>query len=269
MVVTVTVAEVQRGSKGKTSLTAIKTFKVLEYVAEAAEPVTAIQVARGLDLDRATCYRLLVTLVEAGYVEHDLENRTFSLTYRVVTLARRLLSEGRTTETVREVMRWISKSTTETCHFSVFDNDHAVIVLREKGLQLVSVDFAVGDKSELYCTAVGKAILAFQDVRVIDRILSRPMEKRTRNTIVDPDLLRKELIKIRSHGISYDNEELMDGLRCLAAPVFEQDGSVKSAFALSGPIHRFTDQRVAELETVLRDGVRELSRRIGSLEWDA
>ena len=169
----------------------------------------------------ATCYRLLMTLNEAGYVQLDPANRRFSLSYKVVSLARHILQEDREIETVRDVMRQIARETTEGCHYSVLDGDYSVITLRERGKQVVTVDFAVGERAELYTTAGGKAMLAFQDIREIQRYLAGTMKSKTAHTIVEPQTLRQELISIRSHGVAYDNEELMAGLRCVAAPVFE------------------------------------------------
>ncbi|KAJ55462.1 hypothetical protein ACMU_12250 [Actibacterium mucosum KCTC 23349] len=251
----------------KIATTALKAFNVLEYVAESEADVSASDVAGGTGFDRATCYRLLMTLNEAGYVQLDPANRRFSLSYKVVSLARHILQEDREIETVRDVMRQIARETTEGCHYSVLDGDYSVITLRERGKQVVTVDFAVGERAELYTTAGGKAMLAFQDIREIQRYLAGTMKSKTAHTIVEPQTLRQELISIRSHGVAYDNEELMAGLRCVAAPVFEADGTVRSTIALSGPVSRYTDTRIAELEKVLRAGARELTRRRGGPEW--
>lgn len=251
----------------KIATTALKAFEVLEYVAEAEGDVSASEAAAATGFDRATCYRLLMTLSEAGYVLMDQGSRRFSLSYKVVSLARHILQEDREIETVRDVMRQIARETTEGCHYSVLDGDYTVITLRERGKQVVTVDFAVGERAELYATAGGKAMLAFHDIREIQRYLAGTLKRKTAQTIVDPQSLRKELISIRSHGVAYDNEELMQGLRCVAAPVFEADGTVRSTIALSGPVTRYTDERIAELETILRAGARELTRRRGGPEW--
>ena len=251
----------------KVSTTALKTLRVLEFVASRDSAVAASEAAATCEYDRATCYRLLVTLQEAGYVRLEPESRKFELSYKVVSLARNILQEDREIETVRDVMRQIARETTEGCHYSVLDGSESVITLRERGKQVVSVDFGVGERAELCSTAGGKVMLAFQDSRDIQRYLSGPLIRYTSKTITDPGEMRKELINIRAHGVAYDDEELMEGLRCVAAPIFEADGSVRSTIALSGPATRYTDERIAELEKVLRAGVRELTRRRGGPDW--
>ena len=251
----------------KTSTTVFKAFSILETLGENDQPMSATQIARETGYDRATCYRLLMTMKEAQYVTFEPESKKFQVGFRVVSLARKLLQEDREVEMVREVMRMISHRSTETCHYSLIDGEKSVITLRERGKQVVSVDFSVGDSAELYCTAGGKAILAFADTRLTQKILSRKLTRHTEHTICTPAELRQELLTIRAHGIAYDNEELMIGLRCLAAPIFEADGSVQSTIAMSGPTGRYTDERVAELEVILREGARELTRRRGGPQW--
>ncbi|CUI88759.1 IclR family transcriptional regulator [Cognatishimia activa] len=251
----------------KTSTTVLKAFSVLEALGDSDTPMSATQIARETGYDRATCYRLLMTLKEAQYVSLDVDTKKFEISFRVVSLARKLLQEDKEVEMVREVMRMISHRSTETCHYSTLDGEKSVITLRERGKQVVSVEFGVGESAELYSTAGGKAMLAFADTRFTQKILSKKLPRHTVNTICTPSELRQELLTVRAHGVAYDNEELMIGLRCLAAPIFEADGSVRSTIAMSGPTGRYTDERVAELEVILREGARELTRRRGGPQW--
>ena len=251
----------------KTSSTVLKAFSVLEALGDSDDPMSATQVSQALGYDRATCYRLLMTLNEAQFVDLDADTKRFQLSYKIVSLARKMLQEDREVETVRDVMRMIAQRSTETCHYSVLDGEASVITLREKGKQVVSVDFSVGERAALYCTAGGKAMLAFADTRFIQKILSAKLPALTAHTITQPAQLRQELMTIRAHGVAYDNEELMTGLRCLAAPIFEADGTVRSVIAMSGPITRYTDERIAELEEIIRQGARELTRRRGGPRW--
>ncbi len=251
----------------KTSSTVHKAFTVLELIADMPRPAHVSELSTKTGYDRATVYRLLMTLSEAGYIIHNPDTKRFELGYKVVTLARSKLQEDQEIDSIRDVMRQISLKSTEACHYSVLENDECVIALRERGKQLVMVDFAVGSRSDLYCTAGGKAILAFQDTMTIQRYLGGTFKKLTDTTITSRDALGRELKSIRTNGVAYDNEELMPGLRCLAAPVFEADGSVSAAIAMSGPCNRYTDTRIAELEKVLREGAREMSRRRGGTCW--
>ena len=251
----------------KTSSTALKALTLLEIVADMTRPANVNELSSKTGFDRATVYRLLMTLSEAGYIIHNPDTKRFELGYKVVTLARSKLQEDQEIESIRDVMRQISLKSTEACHYTMLENDECIITLRERGRQLVMVDFAVGSRSDLYCTASGKAMLAFQDMRVIQRYLGKKFVQLTKATLTSPDDLRRELKTIRSSGVAYDNEELMVGLRCLAAPVFESDGSVTSSIAMSGPCNRYTDARILELEKILREGARELSRRRGGTCW--
>ena len=251
----------------KPSTTVLKALRLLEALKEAGGPITAREAADRTKTDRATAYRLLMTFVEAGYVTHDEETKRFEMGFKLVSLAHSLLQEDQKIESIRDVMRQVSLQSTEACHYSILEGSESVITLRERGKQLVTVDFEVGSRSDLYCTAGGKAILAFQDTRYLQDYLRHERRPLTARTVVSADGLKSDLMQIRRTGCAVDDEEFMLGLRCIAAPIFEADGSVRSTLAMSGPANRYTDSRIEELGEILRQGARELSRRRGGEYW--
>ena len=228
------------------SATALKAFSVLDFVGEQRRPVTAAEVAAGLGVDRATAYRMLMTLVQAGYVIRD-EGGGFRLSFKLLTLTRHLLDEDERTRRILESLRAISEETGETVHYSMLDGESAVLVLRAKGTQRVAVDFQIGDRSALHCTSIGKVLLAYNDARLTDRVIAGGLAKSATNTIVDGEDLRRELIKVRAQRYAYDDRELADDMRCLAVPVFEKHGAVPGGIAISGPASRFDLKKLDEL----------------------
>ena len=150
----------------------------------------------------------------------------------------------------------------ETIHYCVLDRDATVLVYRAKGVQLVSVDFQIGDRSPLHCTSIGKALLAYQDARAIDEVIGRGLPQTAVNTIVDPDKLRIELRNVRAQGFAYDDREFHDDMRCVAAPIFEKNGACQSGFSFSGPSSRYTDAKLEQLRDVAVEGAREFTYRL-------
>lgn len=229
------------------SATALRAFRVLETVAESSEPLPVNEISRRTGLDRTTCYRMLKTIEEAGYLIREHNTKNFRLSWRLLTVAKQLLVEDEDRAFISRVLKRISALTGETCHYSEIDMDSTVLTQRSKGVQLVAVDFRIGDRCPLHATSVGKAILAFQDPDFVHAYVQRPLARFTENTIVDPERLTRELESIRATGISYDRYELSLGMKCVAVPVRGREGIVHSGISISGPDSRFTDQKLVEL----------------------
>jgi len=249
------------------SATALKALQVLEVVAASSQPVSVQDVAEQVRADKTTAYRMLMTLVEAGYVLRDHVSKRYSLSYKVVSLSRNLLVENEVSSLIRQRLKHLSEETHETLHYSVLDGDEAVLVQRVKGTQLVITDFQIGDRAKLHCTSIGKVLLAFQDIRYVEHVIAEGLPKLASNTITTPDQLRQELHRIRSQGYALDDREFSENMRCIAVPVFESGGRVHGGISISGPDSRFTLEKLDELKEPLLKASRELSRQLGGMPW--
>ncbi|WP_439578557.1 IclR family transcriptional regulator [Elioraea sp.] len=245
------------------SATALRALKVLETLAESRAPLPVAKVAEAIGADRSTAYRMLMTLMGAGYVTRDERTRCYQLGYKVLTLGQSLLDNDERAELILACLRAISERTQETAHFSVLDRDAAVLVLRAKGTRLVTVDFQIGDRAPLHCTSIGKVLLAFHDMRLTEAVIARGLRKVGPNTITEPDRLRSALQRIRAQGFAYDDRELAADMRCVAVPVFEKGGVVRGGISLSGPASRYTPRTLAGLKDVVVAAARDLSRQLG------
>lgn len=237
----------------------------MEILGAARRPVSVAEVAEGIAADRSTAYRMLMTLLEAGYVNRDPALKNYQLGYKLLSLTRNLLGSDEKSEIINAALRKIAENTGETTHYCVLDRDASVLVHRAKGTQLVTVDFQIGDRSPLHCTSIGKVLLAFQDARFVDEILARKMPKVASQTITDPDQMRSEIQKIRTQGYAFDDHEFHDDMRCLAVPVYEKGGIVQAGISLSGPSSRFTMAKLEELNVEAGKVSRELSKKLGGL----
>lgn len=244
-----------------TSATALRALKVLETLGAAAAPVSVNDVAASIGADRSTAYRMLMTLLDAGYVTRHSASKGYQLGYKLLSLASPLLREGEETERILDCLKGLAEATGEGAHYCVLDGDASVLVHKVKGTQLVSVDFKVGDRSPLHCSSIGKALLAYQDIRLVEKVIDRGLPKVASRTITDPAAFRAELQTIRRQGYAFDDLEFHDDLRCLAVPIFREDGRVEAGISMSGPSSRFTLARLDELKDKALIVARQLSRR--------
>jgi DNA-binding IclR family transcriptional regulator len=247
------------------SATALRALRVLEILGEARKPVGVADVASGIGADRSTAYRMLMTLHDAGYVTRDAAGKTYQLGYKLLTLASALLDGNERAEVILQSIRELSEKTGETVHYCVLDRDASVLVYRAKGTQLVSVDFKIGDRAPLHCTSIGKALLAYQDARLVEEVIARGLPQVASRTITDPEAFRTELIKVRRQGFAFDDLEFHDDMRCVAVPIFEAAGVVRAGISLSGPRSRYTLARLEELKDLTVVTARNLVRRLGGM----
>lgn len=245
------------------STTALRALKVLEILAGSQAPVSVASVAQGIHADRTTAYRMLMTLMEAGYVHRDAASRQYRLAYKVLSLGKFLRGSDDTAEVIKASLHDISEQTSETTHYSVLDGDESVLLYRAKGTQRVAVDFQIGDRSPLHCTSIGKVLLAFQDVRAVERAIARGLPRMASKTITAPDALRAELERVRAQGYAFDDLEFADDMRCVSVAVFENGGRLHGGISLSGPSSRYTQAKLRELRDCALKAARELSRRLG------
>jgi DNA-binding IclR family transcriptional regulator len=244
------------------SSTALRALRVLEIVGEGPQPIAVADVAARLGTDRSTAYRMLMTLLHAGYVRRDDVSNTYQLGYRLLYLTKSLLNDGERSVHIADVLSIVAGRTQETVHFCVLDRNESVLVQRAKGTQLVSVDFQIGDRSQLYCTSIGKVLLAYLDYRQIETIIAEGLPKRAANTITDGKKLRDELLKVRAQGYAYDDREFHDDMRCVAVPVFDKSG-VAGGISISGPRSRFTMEKLQVLRIAISEAAHNLSQRLG------
>lgn len=247
------------------STTAIRALRVLEVLGEQRDPVSVAEVATSIEVNRSTAYRMLMTLVDAGYVDRDATTNRYQLSYKLVSICKHRLGgyDGNTRQII-DCLHRLSRITGETVDYSVLDREETVLIYKVDGTQRIAVLFPIGHRSRLHCTSIGKALLAFQDARFVEQVLAHGLPQFTTRTITDPTRLRAELQRIRVQGFAYDDMEASDDMRCVAVPTFERGGMVRGGISMSGPASRFTLAKLDELRDCLLSEARRLSLEVGS-----
>lgn len=241
------------------SSTVLKAFHVLEAVSAQDAPPSAAELARLLEMDRVTVYRMLRTIADAGYLVMDPGTKRFTLSNRILTLAAPLLEADQNSRRIDGLLERVAAETGETCHYSELSGTETVLTRRAKGQQLVAVDFKIGTRCELHATSVGKAILAFQTEEFVQDYMQLDLVAYTPKTIADPDRLRRELEAVHQARAGFDFEELSEGMNCVAVPVPSVLGKVTAGISISGPAFRLTRERLAELAQIMQAQVDALA----------
>ena len=130
-------------------------------------------------------------------------------------------------------------------------------------MHLVKMFTAPGMRAPLYCTGTGKAMLAHALVDVVENALAGPFERRTPKTLVTREALEAQLARIRKLGYSLDDEEMEEGVRCVAVAIFDRRRQVVGAISVSGPTTRVTYERIERIAPLVTALADELSRQLG------
>lgn len=241
-----------------------KGFAVLEELAAAGRRgMNVVELGRRLGLHRTTLHRFLTTMMRRGYVEQDELTDAYRVGFKVLALASGALTGLSLREVGAPILEELRRITRETVHIVVFDNCEVVTIDRLEAEYPIILRTQIGARRPVHATAAGKAMLAFLSDEVLNETLGRGMPSLTAKTISDPLEFRRQLQEVRVRGYALDDEELCEGIRCVAAPVFDFAGRVAGAVSLSAPCLRVSMAHLQELAIPVTDAARRLSRQLG------
>ena len=225
---------------------------VMEILARHPAGMTLTEMAEEAGLTRAGARRFLLTLVATGYATQS--GRLFSLSPRLLTVARTWLGGASLWTFAAPIMREIAGQFDEACNAAVLSGEDVVYVARIPGRRILSVSLDVGTRLPAYCTSMGRVLLAGMGPDMLKAFLAEArIERRTPKTIVKRDLLGKAIHKARADGFAIVDEELELGLRSIAVPISDRGGQVVAAINVSTQSARFSVEAMErEILPVLR-----------------
>ncbi|MGA3325274.1 MAG: IclR family transcriptional regulator [Terriglobia bacterium] len=242
----------------------VKALSILEVLADEEPPYTLTQLSRRLHLHVSTAHRLLVNLVRHGFVEEDTVSGGYQLSYRVLRMGLRVLDRLDFRRVAQPLLRDLNLRTQETVHLAILQETRAISIEKFVSPQPVGLDARLGGVAPLHCTGVGKTLLAYQGEDLLNQIVQAPgLTRLTAHTITGLPQLRRELERIREQGYALDQEEAVEGLRCVAGPVFNHQGKIVAAFSVAGSATRLTPARVPEIAQLVRETSQQISYRLG------
>ena len=240
------------------SQTVERALVMLEFVA--AEPRTLGQVADHLHVHKSTASRLLHTLEEQGFVRRD-GNHVFRLGSRLFALAFEALGKIDIRQVAIPHLRRLGELTGQTIHLAALEGNEVFYADKYQSTQSPRMYSRIGRQAPIYCTGVGKAILAFRPVSqqrtIAERVTYTPHTKRTLTT---PAALLAELERIKARGYAYDDREHEDFVHCVAAPITMPDGEVTAAVSIATTTMALSRRQLLDLLPLLRQTIRDIEK---------
>ncbi len=226
----------------------VKTASTLFQIVEALLELEGAKVAEldeVLDVSKSTIYKHLQTLEQENYIVK--EDGTYQIGLRFLGFGEYARKRRKLYQLAKPEMENLAEETNEMSNLLVEEHGRGILLHRASSDKAVSLDTFAGKEVALHSTGNGKAILScLSDERVNEIIDRYGLPKRTENTLTDRDRLFEELERIRERGWAYDEEERLEGLRCVSVPITDVNDNVLGAVSVSGPAARLEGERFRE-----------------------
>ena len=224
------------------------------------------EIAERMDLSKSTTYGLINTLTVFGYLEQT-ESKKYRLGLKLFELGNLVQSRMDIRMEAKPYCQLLADKYRTTVHLATFSEDEIIYIDKVDNNSSVVVYSQIGKRAPMYCTGVGKAILAFLPEEYVEKyVASTSLLPVTEHTITTREKLLEELSKIRERGYAADDEEIEPGLHCIAAPIFNHKRQPRMAISLSFPYGRIWDLDWEQAVQDVRYYAHQISERVGYTE---
>jgi IclR family acetate operon transcriptional repressor len=239
-----------------------RALSLLIRLSDEPEGLNLSELARRVKLAPSTAHRLLTTLQLDQFVRF--EDGRWLTGVQSFNVGSAYLRARDLCYMSRPYLRILMQETGETSNLALVENDELVYLAQTECPELMRALARPGAKAPLTCSAVGKAALAFMPRQQAEQMIDKAgILQMTRKSHVTAASLWRDLDQIRNRGFAFDNEEHSDGLRCVAAPLFNKGGEVLGAISVSGPSVRVSDQKLSVHGRAVQRVASDLTRALG------
>jgi len=249
-----------RAREAKLGATA-RSFAILEHVARSRTPVDVLDIISSLKLPKATAYRLVDWFITQGYLSREPGRKRLIVGPKLATLAFDALSSSMRHDAPHMVLQRLVHALNETCNIGTLLNGEVIYLDRVEAEHWpLRLQYTSGSRVPLHCSAIGKLYLALTPTPRRRRLLqSLELRRFTDHTITEGGRLDAELRQIRKEQVSFDREEYLAGVICMAVPVIGRNGGLLAAVAIQAPEARMNVQTARRHLPTLRDAASELA----------
>jgi DNA-binding IclR family transcriptional regulator len=255
---------VAKSDDGKSPIQVIERMTtLLDALSIAPGPLALKDLAAASGLHPSTAHRILASMLPSRLIER-MDGGTYRLGMRLLELGNLVKSRINLREIALPFMQKLHEDLGESVNLGVRQDDDIVYIERTSGgRSLVRVVYLVGGRAPLHLTSVGKLFLAQDTPEAIREYAERTgLPGKTAHSLTTLAALEKDLDWVRRHQTAFDNEEAEVGLRCVAAPIYDDEGRVLAGLSVSAPSDRHSPQWAQRV----RRAAREVSQAVG---WQA
>ncbi len=240
-----------------------KALSILECFTIKAPEQGITEISEKLGLNKSNVHNIISTFEHCGYVERNPATARYRLGSRILELAYVLNAGLGLQQVVRPFINALAQQVGEVVYFGIPKDGRVLYMDGGYPDNALTVRSMMGEKAEMYCTAIGKAMLAFLPGEEMAPALNRQsMLPFTPATLTSRAALLEDLAACRARGYSVDNMEHEFGIRCVGVPVFNRNGALIGAVSVSGPSPRLEQDKVEAYAGLLKECAQNISQRL-------
>jgi IclR family transcriptional regulator, KDG regulon repressor len=246
------------------SIAVVRALGILDLVAARANGLSNSEIATRIKIPKSSASYILRALEGAGYVRRDRENGKYHLGLAVVGLGHRALAGLDIREIAQPVLRQLVEKSGFSAHLAILDRGRAMYIEKTDSTGFVKMNTWIGRRMDLHSTAVGKALSAYLPPETVENIFKgKELTRCTPQTITTLARLTRELEKIREQGYAIDDEENSHGVRCIAAPIFNNDGAIEASIGVTSVVTELEKASVPRVAEQVKGAARKISQQLG------
>jgi DNA-binding IclR family transcriptional regulator len=225
--------------------------------------LTMTQIAERAGIHKSTVHRLLATLEARHFLQREPGNGLYRLGFQLVELGSLVLMDMDLPRCAGAHLEHLAAVSGETVDLATLDGDHVVYLRVIESPQRLKIAAGVGQRLPAYCTATGKAFLAFLPAADVEKILAAGLPRQTEKTMVEPAELQSDLAATRERGFALSEQEYEPDVNAVAAPIRDRSGHPIGAIAIVGPSFRMPAERMQALGRQAVEAASAISHEMG------
>lgn len=241
----------------------LKAFQIIEELDRFGE-LSIAELSQSLSMNKATVHRLVNTVKEAGYVVQSADTKKYANSIKLYTIGSHIVQRAGVKEVARPYLEAVAEKTKETINLSMYSGHQIVYIDMIESASAIKVGVRIGTALPMYCTGMGKSVLAFLSEEALHEVLhNTSFQKRTAHTVENKEQLLEQLEGIRKNGCAMDNEEFAEGLISFAAPIFDHQNYPIAAVSISMPKLRYDESAHKQYVALIKGTASKISKELG------
>ncbi|MHC6181512.1 IclR family transcriptional regulator [Clostridium sp. JNZ X4-2] len=213
----------------------LRGLDILKFIGESEEPVTIAELSRCLEIPKTSVFNIVNALVEKDFLSiEDKKLKSYELGIGAFKLGSLYLNKTELVNIADPILKWVADNVLETVFLAIVNNNELVYIDKKESKKALRTTANLGSIMPLYSTGLGKAVLAtYSETEMNEYLSSIKLLPRTKNTLINPEDLLRDLEATRRRGYSISDEENEDGIFCIGVPVYDNTGKAIAAVSIS------------------------------------
>lgn len=238
-------------------------FKIIDCFSFEETQLSLDEITKRSELPKPTVYRICEALCKEHILNKDLSSLKYRVGIKLFELGSMFLQSLELRQIAFPEMEKLYEITGESIHMGIIEGNEVISIEGIESNKSLHIKLWIGKRSPIYCTSIGKAILAFYSDEEIKKILDNiKLKSFTENTITSKRKLIEELKSIKENHVALDYQEHEEGVICIGAPIFNKTNNVIASISISGPVIRMTEENINKYKDFILKAVNNITKKL-------